>query len=236
MESIHTEEYKGYTLSIIPDEDGSNPRTEFDNAAHFICWHRRYDLGDEHKHSAPESLFESLARQVDAHAFDKLWDKWDADKIDENTLRVGLAAIVQKHCVIIPLNLYDHSGISISASGGYPYNDVWDAGQVGYAYMTRAEVIKEYGKWDKASKAQARGLILCEIETYNDYLTGNVYGYQVEDYSGEVLDSCWGFFGDYEYCLGEARRSADYLAQERDARVTANEAQLTHLKQVWQLG
>ena len=37
-----------------------------------------------------------------------------------------------------------------------------------------------------------------EIDTYNEYLHGEVYGFQVtpEDDDTEILDSCWGFFGD----------------------------------------
>ena len=44
--SQDTEEYKGYTINIDYDEDPMNPRTDWDNAAVMVCWHRRYNLGD----------------------------------------------------------------------------------------------------------------------------------------------------------------------------------------------
>ena len=57
----------------------------------------------------------------------------------------------------------------------------------------------------------ARKAALGLIQEWNDYLSGNVYGYVVEDERGEHLDSCWGFYGDYNAdggCLSEARTAA----------------------------
>jgi hypothetical protein len=44
---------------------------------------------------------------------------------------------------------------------------------------------------------KARALLISEVEFYNDYLTGNVYGYEHVNTAGEVIDSCFGFIGDY---------------------------------------
>lgn len=52
-----------------------------------------------------------------------------------------------------------------------------------------------------------------EVETYDQYLTGDVYGYVIEDKEGEELDSCWGFYGE-EYCLEEAKSIADWHAND----------------------
>jgi hypothetical protein len=35
------------------------------------------------------------------------------------------------------------------------------------------------------------------------------YGYQIVGRGGEVLDSCWGFYGELEYVRGEARSAAE---------------------------
>lgn len=38
MSYEHTrEEYRGYTIRIVSDEDPMNPRTEWDNAAVMVC-------------------------------------------------------------------------------------------------------------------------------------------------------------------------------------------------------
>ena len=43
---METEEYKGYTIKIEHDDYPDNPR-DWDNAGEMVCWHRRYNLGDE---------------------------------------------------------------------------------------------------------------------------------------------------------------------------------------------
>jgi hypothetical protein len=40
------------------------------------------------------------------------------------------------------------------------------------------------------------------IQLFGDWAFGNVYGYQVEDANGEEIDSCWGFYGDYDAPFG----------------------------------
>ena len=52
-----------------------------------------------------------------------------------------------------------------------------------------------------AYKAAYDQLVACltgQVEAYDDYLQGNVYGYSVRDENGDILDSCWGFIGDPE--------------------------------------
>ena len=57
-----------------------------------------------------------------------------------------------------------------------------------------------------------------EVETYDQYLRGDVYGYQIiEPYADDNnLDGCWGFYG-LDYCIQEAKHMADYWAKERDS-------------------
>lgn len=42
---LHQEQYKGYTINIVPDDEPQNPR-EWDNLGHMVCFHDRYTLGD----------------------------------------------------------------------------------------------------------------------------------------------------------------------------------------------
>ncbi len=40
------------------------------------------------------------------------------------------------------------------------------------------------------------------IQLFEDWAFGNVYGYEVLDANGEEIDSCWGFYGDYDAPFG----------------------------------
>ena len=44
--------------------------------------------------------------------------------------------------------------------------------------------------------SEAKKILEGEVETYNQYLTGDVYGFILEKPDGEHIDSCWGFYGD----------------------------------------
>lgn len=104
---------------------------------------------------------------------------------------------------VFPLIAYIHSGVSLSMSRDhYPFNCPWDAGQVGYVFASKES-------WKEEKEAGEAALSL--LETWNDYLSGNVWGFVVEDEDGLPLDSCWGFYGDPDYCLNEAKASVDAM-------------------------
>ena len=84
------EVYKGYTINIEKDLDPLNPRTEFDNLGKMVCFHDRYDLGDK-DHGINHNDFNSWKEMFD------------------HIKRTEIVA------VILPLYLYDHSGITISS-------------------------------------------------------------------------------------------------------------------------
>jgi hypothetical protein len=92
----------------------------------------------------------------------------------------------------------------------------------GWIYCTKARAHEEWGKCAKALK-QAEECLKSEVETYSQYLEGDVYGYVVsvpddedEDADGEELDSCWGLFG-MDYCVEEAKDRAASCAERRNA-------------------
>lgn len=218
--AVHTEMYKGYKIEIFSDNDAQNPQTEWDQACKMICWHRRYDLGDKHDFKEQRDFMESLVDEKDlTPEQNEDWDEIsDAD----------LFELAQKHNLICPLYLYDHSGITIRMStGGNPFTCQWDSGQVGWVYISHADVKKE---WD-GDLVKALACMKAEVETYDDYLTGNVYGFVVsknivsddEPEEWEEVDSCWGYYGDYinygkdaeeSYIMSEAKSFADHDEQK----------------------
>jgi hypothetical protein len=207
MNAVDTIEYRGYSIEVHQDEDPSNPRKEFDHFGHMICWHRRYNLGDEDHPPSPEDWLRGLAGDhvpfsVDGLSVETLWK------------------IVERYYLVLPLYLYDHSGITISTGR---FSCPWDSGQVGWIYASHKEIRKNWSVKcvrHKVAKHDgtrikaidyARELLEGEVKEYDQYLTGQVYGYVVKDKDGEDIDSCLGYFGDPDdYMLGEARSAVDY--------------------------
>lgn len=107
---------------------------------------------------------------------------------------------------VFPLIAYIHSGVALSLSSeGYPFNCPWDAGQVGYVFA-------EKKSWKDKGKAKEAAQSL--LETWNEYLSGSVWGFIIEDEDGEHIDSCWGFYGDPDgHVLEAAKESVDSLAE-----------------------
>jgi len=159
-----------FTIKIMYDRDPADPRKECDNFSHMYCCHRRYTLGDE---QSREPLTADELRERAAEAGDEI-------------------------LAILPLYLYDHSGITISCSS---FADRFDSGQVGWAYIT-AKQMQRMGV--EGNQEALESIIRSEVETYDQFLTGQVYGYVVETQDGDEVDSCWGFYGGLDYVRSEA--------------------------------
>ena len=92
----------------------------------------------------------------------------------------------------LPIYIYIHSGIAISTA---PFSCHWDSGFLGYYYVTRERVIKEYGSITPENIQDAENRARAELETFGMYVSGDVYGFTIEK-AGEVIDSHWGFYGE----------------------------------------
>ena len=117
-----------------------------------------------------------------------------------------LAENAPEGSVVLPLYLYDHSGITMSTSG---FSCPWDSGQVGVIVAT-PEKIKECWGTDAITDDIREKVTEClkgEVKVYDWFLTGNVWGYIIEQPSEccehcgrgdglEHVDSCFGFYGD----------------------------------------
>jgi len=182
-------------LRIEQDDnyDMDSPR-DWDNLGVMVCFHNRYDLGDK-DHGYKSNHYNSMGELVEE---------------------------LQEHAaVILPLYLYDHGGISMRV--GAP-QDSWDSGQVGVIYVSKEVARKEYGwseQWDRVTDGCSTRIIekrlIAEVETYDQYLRGDVWGYIIEDDDGEEIESCWGFYGR-EYCEEEAKSTLEFLEKkEREA-------------------
>lgn len=188
---VHEETYRDHTIKIIHDPDPESPR-DYDNLGTMTCWHGRYRLGDTHDHDDPRDLLIDLI-EVSS---------------DTNLSMNDLFARAVKRAVILPLYLYDHSGITMNTAG---FHCPWDSGQVGYIYVTLEDIRKDYGvtRVSKNLRTKIANHLRQEVNTYDHYLTGNCYGFVVEK-DDEEVESCWGFLGDYDgHCLAEAKSSVN---------------------------
>lgn len=154
------------TLQLFNDESPSDPRGD-DNLGKMICFHTRYSLGDNHDYKHGD------------------YNGWDELK----------AAIIKKEkaAIILPLFLYDHSGITMKTT---PFSCPWDSGKVGFIIISKEKIREEYSvkRINKALIEKVTRYLIGEVEAYDQFLTGDIYGFKlIED--GEETDSCWGFYG-----------------------------------------
>ena len=159
-------------LTILFSDHDESPR-EFDNLGTMICFHRRYDLGDSHNYNSGD------------------YGSWsEVKKAIERDYRRNKDEVA----VILPLFLYDHSGITISTKA---FSCPWDSGQVGFIVVGKEKLRKEYNvkKITEKIKEKAKEVLLGEVDVYDSYITGEVYGFKLEDLDGELIDGCYGFYG-----------------------------------------
>lgn len=97
----------------------------------------------------------------------------------------------------LPLYLFDHSGLTMRTS---PFSCPWDSGQVGFIYVRKDT--------EGLNDEQLLKILEAEVDLYDKYLIGDVWGYRVTAPDGENLDSCWDFYG-YEECRTQAREAAE---------------------------
>ena len=138
-----------------------------------------------------------------------------------------IKALIRDHKTIaLPVYMYDHSGTTINTTG---FDCGWDSGQVGIMYCTRKKAVHEFGNklCTKEVESDAIRAMVGEVKSIDDYLTGNVWGFQIFDPEGEEVDSCWGFVGDPDYCLEEALSNTKY----HEEQASKEQAEATHWKE-----
>ena len=51
---------------------------------------------------------------------------------------------------------------------------------------------------------------------YDQYLTGDVWGYVIEDSESHEIESCWGFYGE-DYCMAEGEDAMVQMITRKEA-------------------
>lgn len=132
----------------------------------------------------------------------------DNHSIDHNNYNSWYDLAESEFCsddVVVPLYMLDHSGLTLSTA---PFSCPWDSGRVGFAVVSKERIISEHGVYNDESKEKALARIDSEVETYNQYLRGEIYTIFIDERfeccdRWDIVDSVGGFYG-YEYAESEA--------------------------------
>lgn len=206
-------------LEIMQDTDIAESPRDWDNVATMACSHQRYKLGDWMIRESAESPFMEIMCHEGLNDVADVIEEY-ADAYYELKVMYGMShedastASMEKFMEVAqdlfdtyffskPLYLYDHSAITINTGG---YSCPWDSGQVGVIYIKRAD-------YPDMTDEQFDAIIESEVAVYRDYLEGNVWGFVLRDDKGNDVDSCWGFFGDWEDCGIQAHVNASEVTR-----------------------
>lgn len=203
---VHKEEALdgALVLKILPDHDPVNPREDYDHVGRMVCFHSRMDLGDEvhydFKPGEPTYYFNQdyEPRDPDKEEYQNGHYVSGRGKFKDCELAAAFAAEVKNRGgVVLLLQIYDHSGVTMYVTSDGTKQDRWDSSNVGFIYVTAEKVKGEWGDGPDA-KEKAESCLKAEVTEYDKYLRGTIYGYQIEDADGDPIESCWGIYGDDE--------------------------------------
>ncbi len=153
------------------------------------------------------------------HVVHRKYSFGDVNHKDIESLNAAIREAHQNKDIVLPLYMYDHSGITISLT---PFHCRWDSGQVGVVIVPREKMIREFGKKVFTPKLKAKALEVAkgEVETMDKYVTGQVYGFKLfgtmqgdldDDDCREKLESCWGFYGETSEMIEECKSTIDWI-------------------------
>lgn len=198
--AITTTDGRKLRLVIEQEQSPEDPRS-WDNLGTMLCCNQYYQLGDCNSNRETELQLAEICRK---------YGKSD-EEIDEMTFSEEIQFILDQDDVCgLPLWIYDHSGISMSTRKQCS----WDSSFVGLIFVEKdfylAQMcLKDEEGWKEKAKETLKG----EVETYSDFLEGNIYQWTLYeptvvirqsmdgkelsrkiDEEGEMVDSMGGFY------------------------------------------
>jgi len=167
------EMYKNYSYTIKQNNYTENPRA-WDNFGTCIFRGKYSHLGDNH-----ELDFSNCC-------------SW---KNEEKVIKKHYG----KNCIIIPVYAYIHSEMTISTS---PFSCSWDSGRLGSIVVSRATIRKEYGVSRVTKDILKRAIqhLESEITLLNQYITGDIWDFDITDDEGKLVESC-NDYGGYKFTI-----------------------------------
>ena len=158
-------------LIVSYDEWAESPRT-WDNLSKMIFFGKHSHLGDKHSINSDD------------------YNGWE--ELEEAIRKEYNVVILEK------VYAYSHGGMTISTS---PFSCPWDSGTLGFVIITKEDLKENYG-WKVITKKRLNEesnrldkIIEGEVSVLDNYISGEVYGFAIENEEGEVEDTCCGFYG-----------------------------------------
>lgn len=160
IEATLGEESKLQTIRLIKDDD---PEAEEDDyiLQTWCSWRTAFNHGPAH--------WEDAYQIKKDYAFDYIVDLLT----DAHCVK-----LLRPHMEILPLSVYEHTGLTMYV--GDPTGD-FDSGYAGFIYVTKEEAFDNFGATEENWREIADERMEDSVETYADFLEGDVYEYVVYD-------------------------------------------------------
>lgn len=175
-----------YKLKIMHDSD--HDARGYDHVGTMVCWHRRYNLGDEQPKCDPQ--------------------QWREDFDAENPDAVILPLYLYDHGGL-SISVGGFACPWDRGQVGWIYITRKALDSAWPAEYPEGATSEEKAKLDAGRIAKAEACLRAEVKEYDDCLTGNVWGFRLYKLKKcgecghieeeETDDSCWGFVGDKEH-------------------------------------
>jgi len=226
MNPVETFEVNGLTVKIFQDPDAQNPESMTDSPVWLGHYHRQF------WNSPKELPFSNGPGFVDWYkgyqGEEREYD--DLSGPDAASFLKKRAEEMQAQWAVFIVRAYIHSGVSLALEGSLDHarmpDQQWDVSRCGVVLIDK---LKWHGDLPPGAEAPVedakywRDIAEAHIKEWNQYLSGEVYGYAVKDGESNEVDSCWGFYGieaareagreHAEACFAEiTRKSAEFDA------------------------
>jgi hypothetical protein len=195
-------------------QESSNPR-DWSNVSTMLVNYRGYTLGDGENEDEDGAFY--------------------IERDDESVLvdPATYYRTVRGARVVMPLFVYEHSGITIRV--GAPIRDAatrddvrstgrfvgddagWDTSFVGFVFDTPERVNECIG--EDATNEQIEAALRSEVEVYASYLEGDVTYFSVEDDETGFYEACGGYVGDTDHCEAECFAALESAIERRLAEI-----------------
>jgi len=200
METYKTITYKNHTIKIIQDEICESPN-EWGNTDLFLVHdHRDFTVKREGFEGQKLYNYYELLSMINSPKTTKEDKESFLEEINDNYSKFD-------NYFIFPVFAYIHSGIALSlGNNSYPFSCSFDTSFAGFIVADKKQLDFDYNRKNndkfKDLSDQEIAYIFAEglIEEWNDFLSGNVYGFQIFDNNDldNEIDACYGFYGNPE--------------------------------------
>jgi len=178
----------GNVLRIVPDDTcPENPHTNWDMVGEaYYAW-RRNNFGGTEADGRILCMYDLLP-QTSLPLY--VLNEMDHARVDDDVserVRERLVKAFNKYFVYRSVQIGRDGHICSSTGNGWEDND-------DVLYVCPREKLKK----EKLTRKAASRILDGELKTIGRYMEGNVFGFVIETPDGDHVDSCYGFYGDYD--------------------------------------